>query len=375
MAADSQPRPVGTAGAGVAIDLARPDDWHVHLRDDHMLATVAPITAATFRYALVMPNLLPPVVTSKAAAAYRQRILDSVGRTGGANRTRSPFTPLMTAYLNVELTVDDLRHGAQSGIWHAVKYYPAGATTNSERGGTSLVGYGSMLDALCELGMPLLVHAESTDPSIDIFDRERAFLEVELAPIVAAWPELAVTVEHVSTRAGVEFVAAHRQVSGSITPHHLTCDRSDLVANGLRPDLYCKPIINSADDRQALIEAATSGSPDFFLGTDSAPHPSSDKYTERAKPGIFNAPFALPVVAEVFHQAAALDQLEAFTSLNGCRRYGFEPADDRLRLTRWGDAAPGGDRPVPDSVVTAAGQRVVIFGLEQARRWRVDPLE
>lgn len=368
-----------------SIEIARPDDWHVHLRDDQMLATVAPITAATFRYALVMPNLVPPIATPEAAAAYRQRILDAVSRSRRDHRSDDEgradhgFTPLMTAYLTPELSLDDLRRGAASGIWHAVKYYPAGATTNSEQGGTSLAACGSILDLMVELGLPLLVHAESTDPEVDIFDRERAFVDAELAGVVARWPELAVTVEHLSTRAGVEFVTAHGQVAGSITPHHLASDRSDLVANGLRPDLYCKPIINSADDRRALVAAATSGSPQFFLGTDSAPHPASHKYTDRAKPGIFNAPFALPVVAEVFRAEGALHRLEAFTSLNGCRHYGFEPAPDRLRLTRRPDADVGteagtddaGSGGPPDSVVTADGQRVVIFGVEQARLWCV----
>jgi dihydroorotase len=371
MEAPTAPQPSASAAAGaVELEIARPDDWHVHLRDDQMLATVAPITAATFRYALVMPNLVPPIVTSAAAAAYRQRILDCVANTATGDQARTPFTPLMTAYLNPELTVDDLISGADDGIWHAVKYYPAGATTNSEHGGTSLLGCGAVLDVLCGRGLPLLVHAESTDPSIDIYDRERAFLDAELAPVVDRWPELAVTVEHLSTRAGVEFVSAHNRVRGSITPHHLACDRSDLVANGLRPDLYCKPIINSADDRHALVAAATSGSPDFFLGTDSAPHPASDKYTARAKPGIFNAPFALAVVAEVFFRAGSLGQLEAFTSLNGCRHYGFPAAEDRLRLSRVGNVDEPVD-PIPDSVVTAGGQRVVIFGIEQARLWHV----
>jgi dihydroorotase len=361
--------PVALDGT-VDVVIARPDDWHVHLRDDEMLAAVAPLTAATFRYALVMPNLVPPICTSAAAAAYRQRILACAGPG-----TAPGFTPLMVAYLNPQLAIDDLRRGVEAGVWHAVKYYPAGATTNSEHGGTSLLAFGPVLDAMTDLGLPLLVHAESTDPAIDIYDREQAFLDGELAPVVGAWPELAVTVEHLSTRAGVEFVTAHPQVKGSITPHHLACDRSDLVANGLRPDLYCKPIINSADDRRALVAAATSGSAEFFLGTDSAPHPAAHKYTDRAKPGIFNAPFALPVVAEVFYQADALANLEAFTSLNGCRHYGFPPASSRLRLTRAPNRKRAGDQsspgPATNTVVTADGQTVVIFGAEQARHWTV----
>jgi len=346
------------------VDLAAPDDWHVHLRDDEMLATVAPITARSFRYALVMPNLIPPIATAAAAARYRDRVLDVVGDQG-----RADFEPIMALYLTEQLTVDDLVAGFDDQIVHAVKYYPAGATTNSASGGTSLALFRPVLEAMAARGIPLLVHAESTDPAIDIYDRERAFLDTELAAVVADLPGLAVTVEHLSTKSGAEFVLANDNVSGSITPHHLACDRSDLLANGLRPDLYCKPIINSADDRRALVAAATSGSPDFFLGTDSAPHPGAHKYGPEAKPGIFNAPFALSVVAEVFHQADALDNLEAFTSLNGCRHYGFKPSDARIRLRR---TAP---ESVATEVITSGGAVVKIFGVAEASLWSVTDLE
>jgi dihydroorotase len=356
------------------LDIALPDDWHVHLRDDDMLAMVAPLTARTFRYAFVMPNLVPPITSTAQAADYRKRILDHAG-PGALDE----FQPLMTAYLNDRLDVDDLRHGWVEGVLSGVKYYPAGATTNSEHGGRSLTDCRAVLEMMAESGIPLLVHAESTDPGVDIYDREAVFLERELAPLVAELPELAVTVEHLSSGAGVEFVTAQGSVRGSITPHHLSCDRSDLLANGLRPDLYCKPIINSAADRQALVAAATSGSPDFFLGTDSAPHPSSHKYTGQVRPGIFNAPYALAVVAEVFHQASALDRLERFTSINGCVHYGFEPAAARLHLNRAADPDPGNDydrgndhdSEVADTVVTAEGATVRIFGTAEARRWTV----
>ena len=357
------------ARPAASVDLDAPDDWHVHLRDDELLATVAPITARSFRYALVMPNLVPPICTTEAADAYRQRILGRVGPDA-----RADFTPIMALYLNDDLDLADFERGVDAGVVHAAKYYPAGATTNSEGGGEALDDYRPVLERMAERGIPLLVHAESTDPDVDIFDRERHFLDTQLAPVLAAVPGLRVTVEHLSTRAAVELVQASGDVRGSITPHHLSCDRSDLLANGLRPDLYCKPIINSPDDREALVAAATSGSPQFFLGTDSAPHPASDKYAPTAKPGIFNAPFALPVVAEVFHQAGALDRLEGFTSHHGCRFYGFEPADSRIRLTRveQGDDPPVGE-PL-DRVTTADGRTVTIFGVAEARRWRVDQL-
>lgn len=363
--ANPGPNSGSSSGGEIAIEIGLPDDWHVHLRDDDMLATVAPITASSFRYALVMPNLVPPIRTSAEAASYRSRILAAVG-----DRALPEFTPIMALYLSDELDVDDLRAGHSSGLVHAVKYYPAGATTNSEFGGNSLLDSRPILEAMAALDMPLLVHAESTDPDIDIFDRERDFLDRQLAPVVESLHELRVTVEHLSTRAGVDFVMANEQVRGSITPHHLSCDRSDLLANGLRPDLYCKPIINSADDRRALVAAATSGDASFFLGTDSAPHPESQKHGGQAKPGIFNAPFALEVVAEVFHQAGALDRLERFTSINGCRWYGFEPATSKLRLTR---SSGAGAVAVADSVVTADGATVRIFGADEAARWSVRP--
>lgn len=357
--------PIDLADA-VQLDLAAPDDWHVHLRDDQMLATVAPLTAKFFRYALVMPNLVPPISDSAAAAAYRDRILAAAGP-----EARSDFCPIMALYLTADLTIPDLREGVSAGVVHAVKYYPAGATTNSDHGGSSLLGFRPVLEAMAESQIPLLVHAESTDPEIDIYDRERAFLDEELAPVVAEFPDLRVTVEHLSTAAGADFVSDHPSVRGSITPHHLSCDRSDLLANGLRPDLYCKPIINSAEDRRALVAAATSGSPDFFLGTDSAPHPSSHKHTDQAKPGIFNAPFALPVVAEVFHQNGALDRLEAFTSVNGCRHYGFDVSPAKLRLTR---SETGVEEAPPAEVTTSDGSTVRIFGVAEAQRWRVEEL-
>jgi dihydroorotase len=362
-------KPASPAEGPVVVDIAAPDDWHVHLRDDDLLATVAPITARSFRFALVMPNLVPPICRADAADAYRRRILDRVGPDA-----RADFTPIMALYLNDDLDLTDFEHGVDAGIVHAAKYYPAGATTNSERGGAALDDYRPVLERMAERGIPLLVHAESTDPDIDIFDRERHFLDTQLAPLLAALPGLRVTVEHLSTRAGVELVQASSSVRGTITPHHLLCDRSDLLANGLRPDLYCKPIINSHDDREALIAAATSGSEQFFLGTDSAPHPASDKYGPTAKPGIFNAPFALPVVAEVFHAAGAMNQLEGFTSLHGCRFYGFEPAKSRIRLTRTeAVSAAVGDEP-PDTITTAEGRTVRIFGVAEARRWRVEQL-
>lgn len=345
-----------------SVEIPRPDDWHVHLRDDSMLEAVVGYTAERFRYAMVMPNLVPPITTVDAAMAYRARI-DAVAPPD------ADFRPVMTLYCARSLTVDELRRGVDTGVVKAVKYYPVGATTNSDAGGSSMVEFMAIFDAMADLGLRLLVHAESTDPTIDIFDREAAFLERELAPLCGAIPQLQVTVEHVSTRAGVEFVSAHPQVAASVTPHHLARERSHLLADGMRPDLYCKPIINSRSHQEALVHAATSGDPAFFLGTDSAPHPTVDKYGPRAKAGVFNAAYGLEVVAEVFSQAGQLDQLGAFVSHNGAAVYGVDPATERLRLDR--RATPARLDPL---LRTGEGTEVVHFGVEEAALWTVTPV-
>ena len=350
----------------IEIEIDVPDDWHVHLRDDDMLVTVAPFTASTFRHALVMPNLVPPVTSTAMAAGYRARILEAAGAAA-----RRDFTPLMALYLNDSLETADLLAGHAAGLVLAAKYYPAGATTNSDQGGAALMGYRSTLEAMADAGIALLVHAESTDPDIDIFDREAAFLETELAPVCEAIPALKVTVEHISTRSGLDFVRSRRGVAGSITPHHLTCDRSDVLANGLRPDLYCKPVINSRDERIALVAAATSGDPSFFYGTDSAPHPWSNKATGSAKPGVFNAPYALEVVAELFHTEGALGQLEGFVSHHGVDHYGLGRASSRIRL--WRDESA--DFEPSAAVATPDGDEVRIFGVDAAKRWRWEPVD
>lgn len=341
-----------------------PDDWHVHLRDGRMLATVAPFTASVFRYALVMPNLVPPITSAAGAAAYRERVM-----AASAARANPDFEPLMALYLNDEVAVEDLVSGHRDGIVFAAKYYPAGATTNSEAGSDSLQSLLPTLERMSEAGIPLLVHAESTDPDVDVFDRERAFLERELGPVCDELPDLLVTVEHVSTAAGVAFVREHPRVGGSITPHHLSCDRDDILADGLRPHLYCKPVLNSADDRRALVEAATGEDASFFLGTDSAPHPESSKHSDIARPGIFSAPHALPIVADVFESVGKLDRLEAFVSLNGAAHYGMDGATSSLTLRR---RPEGADSSTSEGWVPAGESRVKIFGVSAAARWTLD---
>lgn len=345
----------------VTLRIPRPDDWHVHLRDDEMLDAVVDHTARWFRYALVMPNLTPPVVTTAQAQAYRARIFDA------SSEGLHTFVPKMTLYLTPDVDAADLVAGFDDGVVGGAKFYPAGATTNSDAGGTNLLDFRDTLEIMAENEIPLLVHAESTDPAIDIFDREAAFLDEQVGPLLEQMPQLRVTVEHISTAAGIDLVNQFDHAYGSITPHHLSCDRSDILANGLRPELYCKPVINSAENREALVRAATSGNPKFFLGTDSAPHPLSQKEARVAKAGIFNAPYALEVTAEVFFQNDALDQLAAFVSLNGAARYGFAPSEEELELTRADTPRDG----VVDMLSTSTGDQVRLFGVAEAALWQV----
>jgi len=339
-----------------------PDDWHVHLRDDHMLSAVVEYSARRYRCAMVMPNLRPPVTSTAMARDYRSRIVARAENLGIEG-----FDPRMTLFATADLDLEDLRSGVQDGVITAVKFYPPGATTNSDQAKGSLGSMMAVLECIADLGIRLLVHAESTDPAIDIFSREAAFLETDLAPICRQLPDLGVTVEHISTRAGVDFVEAHPQTVASITPHHLARERSDLLAHGMEPDLFCKPIINSADDQQALIAAATSTSPRFFLGTDSAPHPTTAKYKPKAAAGIFNAPYGLEVTAEVFHKAGRLENLGAFVSTNGAAIYGVQPSEVRLTLERSDEPT----EPEAHSLRTESGDEVIFFGTEEAAFWRV----
>lgn len=346
------------------IEIPFPDDWHVHLRDDDMLAAVVAYTARRFRYAMVMPNLLPPITSTATAVGYRDRILAHTPEDA------PDFRPVMAVYCSPEVDLADLRAGIDDGVIAAVKYYPAGATTNSEAGGSSLAGFRDLFEVLIDTGTRLLVHAESTDPTVDIFAREAAFLDDELAPLCESMPELQVTVEHVSTRAGVDFVSAHPGTAATITPHHLARERSHLLADGMRPDLYCKPVINSRADQEALVAAATSGDPAFMLGTDSAPHPTTAKYGPQAKAGVFNAAYGLEVVADVFAKANALDKLPAFVSHNGCAIYGVDAPAASLILE---STAEDPDRAT--SLTTQSGHEVVLFGVDEATRWTIHTLE
>ncbi len=310
------------------ITLRRPDDWHLHLRDGAMLSSVLPFTARQFARAIVMPNLLPPVTTAAAAEAYRGRILAAL--PAGAE-----FTPLMTCYLTDATDPDELERGHRAGIFTAVKLYPAKATTNSAHGVTDIAKTAKALERMASLGLPLLVHGEVTDPTVDIFDREAVFIDRVLAPLHRRLPELKIVLEHVTTEDAVAFVAdAGPTVAATITAHHLVISRNAIFAGGIRPHLYCLPIAKREKHRLALRRAATSGNAKFFLGTDSAPHPATEKETACGCAGIFTAPAALEIYAQVFAEENALDRFEAFASLNGPRFYRLTPNERRITLRR-----------------------------------------
>jgi len=335
------------------ITMIRPDDWHLHLRDGEILASVLPATARCFSRAIVMPNLKPPVTTVSAAAAYRKRILAALPADTG-------FEPLMTLYLTDNTPADEIRRAADSGFVHAVKYYPAGATTNSDSGVTDFRHTGPALEAMQAAGLPLLLHGEVTDPEIDIFDREAVFIERHLQPLIRAYPELRMVLEHVTTRDAVDFVSeAPAHIGATITVHHLLLNRNAMFEGGLRPHHYCLPIIKRETHRRALVAAAIGGDPKFFLGTDSAPHPQGAKESDCGCAGIYSAPAALELYAEVFDAAGALDRLEAFAGFHGADFYGLPRNRQRLMLERSGGRVPdtlqlGADKLVP----LRAGQRL-----------------
>ncbi|MGB5081200.1 MAG: dihydroorotase [Burkholderiales bacterium] len=298
-----------------SLTLTRPDDWHLHLRDGAMLESVLRHTARIFARAIVMPNLRPPVTTTALAGGYRDRILSAL--SGGA-----AFEPLMTLYLTDNTRADEIARARQSGFVHGVKYYPAGATTHSEAGVTKIERAYAALAAMEEHDLPLLVHGEVTTPGVDIFDRERVFLETVLADLVRRFPRLRIVVEHVTTREAVDFVrSSGPQIAATVTAHHLLYNRSAIFAGGLRPHYYCLPVLKREEHRRALLRAATSGSPKFFLGSDSAPHARTDKESGCGHAGIFSAHAAIELYAEAFEEARALDKLEAFASFHGADFY------------------------------------------------------
>jgi len=339
------------------LTLTRPDDWHLHVRDGGQLRRFVPDCARRFARAIIMPNLRPPITTTDLAIQYRDRILAAV--PNGLS-----FQPLMTLFLNDETSAIEIARAKASGFVHGVKWYPAGATTNAEHGVRDITRRYSALEALEEQGLPLLVHAETTDSDTDVFDREAVFLDRQLSPVIRRFPALRVVVEHVTTRDAVQFVRdASPVVAGTITAHHLLLNRNAMFDGGLRPHHYCRPVLKRESHRLALIEAATSGHPRFFLGTDSAPHPRRDKEAACGCAGIYTAHAAIELYAEVFEQFDALDRLEAFASFYGADFYKLPRNTESITLEKnpWHVAAS----------LDVDGDSVIPFRAGETVAWRI----
>lgn len=310
------------------LSITRPDDWHLHLRDDLALNRTVPDTARVFSRAIIMPNLRPPVTTTELALQYRDRIL-------AARPASNQFEPLMTLYLTDNTSAEEIRRAKNSGYVHAVKLYPAGATTNSDAGVTDLKNCHDALEAMQACGMPLLVHGEVTSADIDVFDREKVFIDRVMQPLLNDFPALRVVFEHITTADAAQFVADETdRIAATITPHHLLLNRNDLLVGGIHPHHYCLPVLKRNTHQQALITAATSGSNKFFLGTDSAPHPREGKENSCGCAGIYSAHAAIELYAEAFEAAGALNKLEAFASFNGPDFYQLPRNTDMITLQK-----------------------------------------
>ncbi|MEC9145721.1 MAG: dihydroorotase [Pseudomonadota bacterium] len=342
------------------LTITRPDDWHLHLRDGAMLGAVTPDTARHFGRALIMPNLVPPVVTGSDAAAYRDRIMAAC--PGGV-----AFTPMMTLYLTEGTDAADLVAAARDRVITAVKLYPAGATTNSASGVRDIDKVMPVLEAMAEAGVPLCVHGEVTDSEIDIFDREAVFIDRVLDPLRRRLPALRVVMEHVTTSDGIDYVrSGDASIAATLTTHHLFINRNHILAGGIRPHYYCLPVAKRETHRLALVAAATSGDPSFFLGTDSAPHLDSAKLAPCGCAGIYTAPNTLACLAQVFDDAGALDRLDGFVAGHGAAFYGVPVNDGTVTLVR--TATP---QPVPDDRMTPEG-RLTVFDPLVPIHWAVE---
>ena len=316
------------------LTIRKPDDWHLHVRDGAMLKAVLPFTAKHFGRAILMPNLVPPVRTTEDAIAYRKRVFAALPQG-------STFKPLMTCYLTDETDPDDVEHGFKEGVFTGVKLYPAHATTYSAAGVTDFAKIRRVLERMQKIDMPFLIHGEEVDPEIDVFDREAVFIERRLQKWIREFPGLRIILEHLSSKDGVDFVrSASPQVGGTITPYHMQLTRTDWLGAGLKPYMYCMPVIKTEKDRQALRKAAISGEACFFLGTDSAPHPVTKKLAVNGIPGLFNSPVAIETYAKIFDEEGALHKLEAFASLNGPKHYRLPPNEETITLERSSWTAP-----------------------------------
>ncbi len=341
------------------ITIRRPDDWHIHLRDNAVMQGVVPYTAQQFARAIVMPNLSPPISTVAAASAYRDRILAAV--PAGMD-----FMPLITCYLTDGIDPDEIALGYETGVFTAAKLYPAHATTGSAHGVTDIANIRPALKRMQAIGMPLLIHGEVTDAHVDIFDREAVFIDTILEPLVADMPDLKIVFEHITTKNAVDFVMnTGPNIAATITPQHLHINRNAMFTGGIRPHYYCLPVAKREVHRLALRQAATSGSAKFFLGTDSAPHAIGAKESACGCAGIFNAPFALESYLQVFDEEQALDKFEAFASLNGPNFYGLPVNTDTITLTR-------NPVTVPD-ILDCNGTQIIPFHAGEILNWRLEP--
>ena len=341
------------------ITIRKPDDWHLHVRDNEMMRAALPFTARHFGRAILMPNLLPPVRTTAEGAAYRERAL-------AARPAGSTFQPLITCYLTDDTDPDEVERGFREGVFTGVKLYPANATTNSAAGVTDYRKIEPVLARMEKIGMRFLIHGEEVDPAVDVFDREAVFIERRLIPWTRQFPGLRIILEHLSSKIGVDYIrSASPQVGATITPYHLQLNRTDWLGWGNRPYMYCMPVIKTEADRLALRDAATSGEPGFFLGTDSAPHSVAKKLAVVGAAGLFNAPVAIATYAQVFEEEGKLHNLEAFASLNGPRHYGLPPNEETITLERSAWVVP------MEMQVEGPEERALIYRGGETVAWRV----
>jgi dihydroorotase len=341
------------------LTITKPDDWHLHVRDGAMLKASLPFTARHFGRAIIMPNLLPPVATVKDAIAYRDRVTAALPKG-------STFQPLMTCYLTDSTDPDDVAAGFRDGVFTAVKMYPANATTNSAAGVTDLAKVRRVLARMEKIGMPFLMHGEEVDPEVDVFDREAVFIERRLDPMLRDFPGLIAVLEHLSSKVAVDYVRSKApQLAGTITPYHLLLNRTDWLGWGLKPYMYCMPVIKTEKDRRALLEAATSGDACFFLGTDSAPHPVTKKLNVTGAAGLFNSPVAIETYAKAFASVGKLDKLEGFAALNGPRHYRLPVNAEKITLEKSAWTAP------EEVKVEGPEERALVYRGGETIEWRV----
>ena len=347
------------------LTLIQPDDWHIHLRDNDALATTVPHACLSFNRVICMPNLVPPVKTTEQAVAYRERILTALDKADVPSQRKAEFDPRMVLYLTDHTTADEIAHAKASGIVQAVKLYPAGATTNSSDGVTDILGRADVFESMQKHGIPLLVHGEVTHHDVDIFDREKRFLDEILSVIIKNFPELRIVMEHITTADAADFCLAQADnVGATLTPRHLLFTRNHMLVGGVKPHFYCLPILKRATPQQRLLEVATSGNPKFFLGTDSAPHATHTKENACGCAGCYSAPHALPLYATAFESVGALDKLENFASVFGAKFYGLPVNTSTITLVK-------SDMSVPNSYPYLDGKSLTPLLAGQTLAWSI----